>query len=199
MSRGTSIPHSPRTHIDSFAGGGSFPVPARTAPKSSTLRQSQWYASRRAVIPLTALGRAPARAARASGNGPHLGNRTEGPVRSVAAAPVGAMRHPHARSSGKRSGFKPFACSLAGDRPCESVSESLRRGRRIFWHTRPSSGLGTHQPLVPPPPPPPPEKPPPPKELPPPNPVPTAPDDEATGVAPEGRLLVRKAVLNAAS
>jgi len=57
---------------------------------------------------------------------------------------------------------------------------------------------GTHQPLLPPPPPPPPEKPPPPKELPPPNPVPTAPDEEGTGVAAEVRLLVKNAVLNAA-
>jgi hypothetical protein len=51
---------------------------------------------------------------------------------------------------------------------------------------------------LPPPPPPPPEKPPPPKELPPPKPVPPAPLEEATGVAADVRLLVRKEVLKAA-
>ena len=62
--------------------------------------------------------------------------------------------------------------------------------RATFW--------GNHQVPLPPPPPPPPAKPPAQKELPPPNPAPVAPEDEATGVTAEMRLLVRNAVLNAA-
>jgi hypothetical protein len=67
-----------------------------------------------------------------------------------------------------------------------------------IWSVLSYSAAETHQLPLPPPPPPPPEKPPAPKALPPPNPVPPAPDAEATGVAAEVRLLVRKAVLNAA-
>jgi hypothetical protein len=67
-----------------------------------------------------------------------------------------------------------------------------------IWSVLSYSAAETHQLPLPPPPPPPPEKPPAPKALPPPNPVPPAPEAEATGVAAEVRLLVRKAVLNAA-
>ena len=54
-----------------------------------------------------------------------------------------------------------------------------------------------HQLPLPPPPPPPPENPPPPKALPPPKPVPPAPEEDATGVAADVRLLVKNDVLKA--